>query len=118
MNTVQYENQSMGEDLHGDLISQLPSDQTQPSYNEIQIVNTLFKEHRHTMNTLFEESQDAVLAGLLFIALTTIPNLDDNIRRFIPATGNSPYFLILFKAIMVACLFWLIKHFYLSRKGS
>lgn len=118
MNTVQYNQPSFSEDFEGDLITQLPSDQTQPSHNEIQIVNSLFKEHQQTMSAIFEESQDAVLAGLLFIAFTTIPNLDDNIRRFIPVANNSPYFLIVIKAIAVACLFWLIKHFYLSRKGS
>ena len=118
MNDIQYNNQPLSKDFDGDLINQIPSDQTQPSYNEIQLVNTLFKEHRHTLNTVFKESQDAILAGLLFVAFTTIPNLDDNIKKFVPVTNNSPYFLIIVKAIAVTCLFWLIKHFYLSRKNS
>lgn len=118
MNNVQYNKSSIYEDYDGDLITQLPSDQTQPTLSEIQIVNTLFKEHRQTMNVIFDESKDAVLAGLLFIAVTTIPKLDETIIRFIPIANKSPYFLVIIKAIVVICLFWLIKHFYLSRKNT
>lgn len=118
METIQYNKPPLTEDYDGDIITQLPADQTQPSHNELQIVNTLFKEHRQTMNTIFDDAQDAVLVGILFVVFTTLPQLDDTIMKFLPITTNSPYFLVIVKAIMIACLFWLVKHFYLSRKNS
>ena len=118
MNTMQYNQSSIVDNQDGDIITQLPSDQTQPSHNELQIVNTLFKEHRQTMNVVFDECKDAVLVGLLFIAFTSIPQIDDFIRKILPISNKSNYFFIGCKVIIVICLFWIIKHFYLSKKNS
>lgn len=118
MNATQYNKLSFNENYAGDIITQLPIDQTQPSHNELQIINTLFKEHGQTMNIIFDEAKDAVLVGLLFIAFVSIPKIDETINKFIPITNKSQYFLVIVKGIMIACLFWLVKHFYLSRKNS
>lgn len=116
-NPVQYNSPHVASLSNADPISQLPADQTQPSHNELMIVNSLFKDHGNAMNAIFKEMQGAILVGILFIALS-LPQIDDMIKRMLPMTQNSIYILLLVKAIVIMSLFWLIKHFYLSRKDS
>ena len=99
----------------GDPISKLPVDQSQPTSNELQIVNSLFTKHKSTMNTLIEESKDSVIIGLLFVVFS-LPVVDDFVKRFVPMAEKSPYILVAIKAVAVMALYWLIKHFYLARK--
>jgi hypothetical protein len=120
-NQVQYnlpETSSTSHSLsNADHINQLPDDQTQPSHNEIMIVNSLFKEHGNTMNVIFKEIQDSLIIGLLFIVFS-LPQIDEIIKKTLPMADKSIYILLFVKAILVSALFWLIKHFYLSRKNS
>lgn len=96
-----------------DLISQLPSDKIQPSHEELQLINMLFKEN-NTKILNFNEIKETLLVGILFI-LFSIPQLDYFIKKFIPITNNSIYFLIIIKTIFILLLFWLINHFYLKK---
>jgi hypothetical protein len=116
--TVQYNQPapSLGVPV-GDPISQLPVDQTPPNNNELQIIDTLFKKHRGAMDLVFDESKDALLVAILVI-LFCLPQVNAIIIRIIPAAERSPYILVLIKGLVAAALFWLIKHFYLSRKSS
>ena len=100
---------------NADMIDQLPVDKTPPSYNEIRIVDTLFKYHSTTMNSVFKECKDSLLIGILFVTFS-LPHVDATISRVWPITETSPYMMILAKAVIIMALFWLVKHFYLSRK--
>jgi len=102
--------------LAGDPIAQLPIDKTPPSQNEIHIIDSLFKKHRRTMDVIFEEAKGAIIVGLL-VVLFCLPNIDTIIQKFLPITQKSLYFLLFFKGLIAAVLYWLIKHFYLSRKS-
>jgi hypothetical protein len=99
---------------NADIISQLPSDKTQPSHNELKIINSLFKNN-NLMTSLFIEVKDSFLVGIL-VVLFSLSQVDYFIKSFLPITEKSPYILILIKAISAMILFWLIKYFYLSRK--
>ena len=101
----------------GDPIAKLPVDQSQPTNNELQIVNTLFTKHRSGMDAIVAEAKDSLIIGLLFI-IFSLPMVDGLIKRVLPMTEKSPYILIAIKALAVMALYWLIKHFYLSRKSS
>lgn len=100
-----------------DIIAQLPVDETQPTHNELRIVNTLFKDHQNTVNKLANEAKDSVIIGILFVVFS-LPQLDEIIGRFYPTTQKSPYLLIFVKVLIIMVLFWVVKHFYLSRKMS
>ena len=100
----------------GDPIAQLPVDQTPPNINEIHIIDTLFKKHRRMMDVVFEEAKDALIVGLLIITFC-LPQIDTIISKILPMTQKSPYFLLLAKGLFASILYWLIKHFYLSRKS-
>ena len=102
----------------GDLISQLPVDQSQPTNNELQIVNSLFTTtHRNTMDTILKEAKDSIFIGMLFV-IFSLPLVDSLLKRVLPITDKSPYILVAIKACCVMALYWLIKHFYLSRKAT
>ena len=100
---------------NGDPILQLPVDQNTPTNDEIQIVNTVFKKYENTANVIFVELKDSIIVGVLFIILS-IPQVDDIIKKYIPMTSSSYYMLILVKTLILMVLFWVIKHFYLSKK--
>lgn len=100
----------------GDLIAKLPVDQIPPSSHEIQIIDTLFKKHRDTMDIIFEESKDSFLVALLVI-VSCLPQIDSMIKKSLPVTERSPYILLLVKGLVTGALFWLIKYFFLSRKS-
>jgi len=99
----------------GDLITQLPIDQHQPTPHEVQIIDTLFKKHKGTMDVMFEEAKDSIIVALVII-LFCLPQVDATIQKLLPITHKSPYILMLIKALAAGVLFWLLKHFYLSRK--
>ena len=118
MSTVQYTTQSQSlENINGDPIAQLPVDQSTPNQSETQIINTLFKKNRKTMDVIFTELKDSFIVGIL-VVLVCLPQIDIIINKILPITTKSPYFLLLIKAIIAIALFWIIKHFYLSRKSN
>ena len=98
-----------------DSIANLPVDDNEPKHEEIQIVNTLFKEHKSTLNKLVIEVKDLLIIGILFILLS-LPQTDSIIQKVIPSSVNSIYILVGIKALLIMLVFWLIKYFYLSKK--
>ena len=99
-----------------DLIKDLPVDKVQPSPEELQMMDMLFKNSSSPgMNNLFKEIKEALFVGILFI-LFSIPQIDSLINNFIPVTQNSIYILILIKALFVMGLYWIVKHLYLAKK--
>ena len=118
MSSVQYSQtpvQSSGS--IGDPISRLPVDQSQPTNNELQIVNSLFTKHRGTMDILVEEGKDSLIVGVLFV-IFSLPPVNSLIKKVLPMADRSPYILIAIKAVAMMIIFWLVKHFYLSRRNS
>lgn len=118
MSTVQYTTQQQSpENIIGDPIAQLPVDQSTPNQSETEIINTLFKKNRRTMDVIVTELKDSFIVGIL-VVLVCLPQIDIIINKILPITTKSPYFLLLIKAIIAIALFWIIKHFYLSRKSN
>ena len=102
---------------NADLIKDLPTDKVQPSPDELQMMDILFKNaNTPGMNNIFKEIKDSLIVGILFILLS-IPQIDTLLNKFIPITQTSPYILILIKAVFIMALYWLIRHFYLARKS-
>jgi hypothetical protein len=101
----------------GDHITQLPVDKNQPSDQELQIVNTLFTQHKGSMDSLAEEGKDLLIIAILII-IFSLPQVDKLFNKFVPVTQKSPYILFALRAVTVVIIYWLIKYFYLSRSGS
>lgn len=102
---------------NGDLIVNLPVDQNPPSNNEIEIVQKLFTTRRDSMNKIFDKMKEPVIVFIVII-LVSLPQVEELIKKFITITQKSEYFLIFTKALIAAGLFWIIKHFHLSRANS
>jgi len=111
--SIQYSQPLLG----GDLIHQLPVDKNPPLPNEVHIIDTLFRKHRGAMDIIFEEAKDSVLVAAL-VVLACMPQIDLFIYKMIPISQQSPYFLLLAKGLIASILYWLIKHFYLSRRNT
>ena len=99
----------------GDPIAQLPVDRDPPSDAEVQIIDTLFRQNQSTMDIIAVEMKDSLLVTML-VVLVSLPQIVAIINKFIPVTVNSPYILILIQGLITGVLFWLVKHFYLSRR--
>jgi hypothetical protein len=97
-----------------DPIAQLPTDNSKPNHDELTVVNTLFKNHKNTIETVANEMKDSVIAGILFIILS-LPQVDDFIKSLLTFTNNSPILLTLIKALIFVLLFYLIKNYALSK---
>lgn len=98
----------------GDSIMNLPVDNSIPSEAESHIVNTLFNTHKTTTNAIMQESKDSFIVGVLII-LMSMSQIDQLIKKMLPVTTKSEYILLLVKGMLGALIFWVIKHFYLSR---
>lgn len=102
-------------DVPGDVIDNLPTDQTVPSHNEVQILDTLFRQKQGTMQHILVHSKDVLIVGFLFV-IFSLPQIDTLIEKFVPATASSPYILILIKCLLVMAIYFILKNWYLGRK--
>ena len=117
--SIQYNNNTPAMTMQmptGDPITQLPVDKTPPSQNEIHIIDTLFKKHRGTMDVIFEEAKDSIIVCILVI-MFCLPYIDNFVYKMLPMTQKSIYFLVLVKGLLASFIYWILKHFYLSRKS-
>lgn len=117
MSVLQYTDLKHTPENNGDHITQLPVDQKPANQLEKEIINTLFKKNQMTMDVIFTELKDSIIVGIL-VVLVCLPQIDSIINKLLPITTNSPYYLLLVKAIIAIALFWVIKHFYLSRNSN
>jgi hypothetical protein len=112
MQHIKYSNETF--DQNADVISSLPTNKSVPSYDELKLMDTLFR-NEGSVNNIVKEFKDSLLLGLTFILLS-LPQIDELVKKFIPATTNSEYILLVVKGIIFGLLFWLIKNFGLIRK--
>ena len=102
-------------DIPADSIHSLPTDKSELTHPEIQIVETLFKHQHTTIQKLLIGTQDVLLVGLLFI-LFLFPQLDEFITKVFPASSKSPYILLGIKTAGFMLSYFIFKNLYLVRK--
>lgn len=101
--------------IMGDIIEQLPSDQTIPSHNEIRIVDTLFKEQKSIIDTILMNTKDLIVLGILFI-IFSLPQVDALIEQFFNSTSTSPYILIGVKTLLFIISYFILQNLHLVKK--
>lgn len=99
----------------GDFILNLPTDKSQPSHTEIKLVESIFKEDTKSMKNVVSEMKDLLIIGLLFF-IFSLPQTTLMLERLSPVINRSIYISIGVRAFIVMVLYWLIKHFYFSRR--
>jgi hypothetical protein len=100
--------------LNADVIDQLQEDKNAPSHDEINMVNTLFKKERSTIQKIFNEVKTVIFVALLYIALS-IPYVDTLIQKVIPITQTSWMILILIKAVVFMFIFYFLNNMYFAK---
>lgn len=103
--------------LTGDIIAQLPTDQTVPSHNEIRIVDTLFQKKKSIVDRILKNTIDVLIVGILFIVFS-LPLVDNLIKKFINMAEKSEYILIGVKAILFMLSYFIVNNIYLIKKQS
>jgi hypothetical protein len=98
-----------------DDITQLPSTKSPPTHEEIHMVEEIFGETPTVMDNLVRESRDVLLVGILFIFFSIEP-VTQLFHKALPFTSNSIYLCVFVKTLFIMVFWWLIKHFYLSRR--
>lgn len=107
-----YMNNSMG-----DSIQALPTDQIQPSPQEMQVYNAVFQQNNlTTMQKVVHGLRDIILAGILFIVFQ-LPQIDELLEKFIPVARTSYPIRVVLKAVMFSLVYFMVKNWYLTRKG-
>ena len=112
MDNISYQNIK-----NADTISSLPTDKNEPTPSELQVVNTIFYTHKKDINSILQETKESLIAGIIFV-IFSLPYTDSTIQKFVPITLTSSYILLLIKILGVMLLFWLVKHFYLSKSKN
>lgn len=97
-----------------DDIENLPYDNINPTHQEFQLVNNLFKG-RNNVEIFIEEFRYFIIFALLYI-LFSIPSVDIQLNKIIPSSKNSPYVLIIIKTILILSVLLFLKYFVLSKK--
>ena len=97
-------------------IDQLPTDQSIPSHDEINIIKTIFND-KNNMNKLFSGLKKIIIAGLLF-AILSLPPIDPLIHKIMPSIAKSPYTTIIIKTVIFIVLYFVICNLYLARANK
>lgn len=116
---------------NSDSLLELPTDKIQPTYEEIKVINSFFKEPANVdvkdsiitdkkenevpvqeipdSNTIVKNIvQYAFLTFLILLVYSALPN--NIIKNILPSGINDNEFVILFiKAVIISCLFYLFK---------
>jgi hypothetical protein len=100
--------------MSGDSIDSLPTDQSVPSHNEIQVVESLFKQKHTTVQKLLSGAKDSVILLALYVVFS-LPIVDSTISKFVD-TSQTPYLMIGVKAVLFVIAYFLITNMYLVRK--
>jgi hypothetical protein len=101
--------------ISGDIIDNLPTDQSAPSHNEIQLVDTLFQKQKTMLELIMTESKDVIVVGFLFL-LFLLPQSDEIIKKFIHSANNSEYILMISKVLIFMLAYFILKNMYLVRR--
>lgn len=103
--------------VHGDLISNIPDDNSIPSHTELEIIDKLFHKNKTIFETILMKTKDILIIGILFILFSLKP-IDDIIKRFVKSSETSVYILIGVKSILFMLTFFIVKNIYLVRIGT
>lgn len=97
-----------------DNLDQLPTDKTQPTHEEMRIINTLFKENNSSAGKLFIEFRPLVILAILFI-IVSLPQVEDFIKKLPIHIPNNSYVMLILKALILVFAYYFINNMYLVR---
>lgn len=115
-NNIQYSKETLPVNQQsqymGDIIENLPVDNSVLSHNEIRIVDQLFQRKKGLFDKILSNFKDILIIGTIFIFFS-IHFIDDLIKKFIPSSNNSQYILIGVKTFLFMISYFIVKNLYL-----
>ena len=98
-----------------DYISHLPTDDKQPSIEELYLVNTLFTNNSE-ISKIFGGLKDTMLVGFLFIFLN-MPFINNLVKNIFKKAKTSHVLFILIKSLICMLLYFIISNYMLSKES-
>jgi len=100
-----------------DSINNLPVDNSPPNHDEVQVMNTIFKENISTMDRIVKGLKNVlIVAVILYILL--LPQTMNLLEKYLPSTSSSVYLKNLVICVMFVVIFVVVDNFHLSKKGN
>lgn len=96
------------DDPNSDNILLLPTNNNQPSYSEMKIIDTLF-ENNSSINYV-EIIKKSLLLFVLFI-LFSLPQIEVIILQILPSLKDSSYILLALKSLLFVVSYIIIKNY-------
>lgn len=100
--------------IRGDLIERLPTDNHPMHHKELDVVRSVFGDTPIGDNNFFSDVKDLVLLLTIFIVVS-LPQMSSVIHRFVPASQQSEYIDILVRGLLLVCIYYIMKHVHLVR---
>jgi len=101
----------MNNSAYYDYIDTLPINKhSRQNEVELELIRTLFhKKNKNLVDTLFKESYEPFLVGLLFLVMS-IPYSDNVIKSLFPMATNLDVIFLVIKTILIMIFYWLLKN--------
>ena len=96
-----------------DYIAHLPTDEKQPTIEELYLVNTLFTNNSD-ISKIFSGLKDTILVGFLFIFLN-MPFINNLVKNIFKVAKKSHVLFIMIKSFIFMLLYFITNHFILSK---
>lgn len=101
----------------GDYLKTLPTDSTVSTFNELNIVNTLFTSQKNEISKMTSGIKDVILAGVLFFLLA-LPLIDNFLGNSLNMIKNSNILMTAAKAVIFMILFFVLQNFFLAKNAN
>lgn len=106
-----------------DSIINLPTDDSMISPKEAQLIKQYFPDTPKGLipllasKTYLSVFREAFIGAVIF-ALLSQEKVKEYVTRFLPATGNSPIFMMAVLMALFVLLFFVVSNFYLAKKKN
>ena len=102
---------------YGDIIEQLPSDNTYISDSDKKLINDIFQplhttENKKGISSVFSELKSSIIIGIIFFIIS-LPQMDSVFKRIINSTNI--YVYLLMKMVIFIIVVWMLKNFNLIK---
>lgn len=101
--------------MNADPIEQLPLDKSNPSHNEIQLLDMVFKQEQSTISKVASEMKIYIVLVVLYVLLA-LPQFDEYLSKLLPSISESFYMITVIKGFLLMITFYFISNLYTVRK--
>lgn len=94
-----------------DIIQNLKKDQTKPTQNELDIINTIFPQNKKNIDENINENIKETIILAFICLFVMLPYVNINITKILPPPFKNEYTILILNTTIITTLFWIIKTF-------